>query len=215
MMTVWPQGTVSILIRVRLGTVNGMRIETGKEISAWAARALCDGYDGYNLRMLAGLDLDRYPGPLEATTLFSKVLSELRGSLPIEAELPRVDSDGVTFTSVRFVVPLPGGEVRVEGDGVDLSALWSGLEGLYPDELVVDPSPLEASATPHVVTFQSLYTCCALDVEVVREGDRVVWRRLGGEKTWPGFIAFPATLYEAEHRRARAERFMALGRLQS
>ena len=94
-------------------------------------------------------------------------------------------------------------EVVLLGAGENLVDRFSKkMMGLDPDQLLVEPCPLDASETPRIVTIGRCgcgeVGCGSVEVEIRRENAAVKWRSLDS----PLEIQFDGSQYEAEIERA-------------
>jgi hypothetical protein len=96
-------------------------------------------------------------------------------------------------------------EVRFFGDDEDIIALrWNDMIGLDPDDILLPPCPLNATAEPHRATIArcncGVVGCGSIDVEVKRSSESVDWT-WGNANSKKG-IRFVARNYDAEVERA-------------
>jgi hypothetical protein len=97
-------------------------------------------------------------------------------------------------------------EVCLRSDGQDLIARFdNSMIGLDPDDILVAPSPLQASATPHTATIGrcdcGVVECGSVEVLISREGSTVCWSSPHSATS----IRFDAAQYAAELERALAD----------
>jgi hypothetical protein len=95
-------------------------------------------------------------------------------------------------------------EVRLLGDDDELiDRFWEGMIGLDPDDILLEPSPIRASAAPHSATVArcdcGVISCGSVEVMVRSEGDKVLW--VEGDRT----LRFRAEQYAAELHRAQVD----------
>ena len=97
-------------------------------------------------------------------------------------------------------------EVLLLGDGRDLvRSIASGMMGLDPDDILVEPTLLHVDAKPRRATIGRCdcgeVGCGSVEVEVSRQGETVVWSTQPRGQTF----SFDAQQYEAEVVRAVAD----------
>ena len=97
-------------------------------------------------------------------------------------------------------------EVCLLADGQDLIARFeSDLMGLDPDDILIEPSPLQASDTPHTATVGrcdcGIVGCGSVEVLISREGSTVRWSSTDSVTN----VRFDAAQYDAELARALAD----------
>ena len=98
-------------------------------------------------------------------------------------------------------------EVLFIADGVDIIARhWSGMMGLDPDDILVEPCELRGGISPLAVTIArcncGVIGCGSVDVEIRRSQDQVVWECSDQIADLPLRLYFLATAYDAEVERA-------------
>jgi hypothetical protein len=99
-------------------------------------------------------------------------------------------------------------EVRFVADDEDIIARrWNDMIGLDPDDILLTPCPLRATAEPHKVTVArcscGVIGCGSIEVEVARSSDSVEWT--WGNADSPEGMRFLATNYDVEVERALAD----------
>jgi len=105
------------------------------------------------------------------------------------------------------VVPSPATndhEVRLLGDGEELiDRFWDGMIGLDPNDILLEPCPIEPSAAGRKATVArcdcGVIGCGSVEVIVRSDGDKVLW--VEGDR----MLRFPAAAYEAEINRAQRD----------
>jgi hypothetical protein len=96
-------------------------------------------------------------------------------------------------------------EVRFFGDDEDIiSHFWNDMMGLDPDDILLTPCPLHATAEPHKATVArcscGVIGCGSIDVEVTRSSESVDWT--WGNANSHEVLRFVSTNYDAELKRA-------------
>lgn len=187
------------------------------EVVDAAALCLADGIDSPSLRLLAGASPHR--STAEIQSLVASTLSEL--GLPAPGALPHtqaIGSDGriavrLPCDTIRFEVvstepALPGHEVLVHVNGVEMTRIGAGM-GMDPFGLLLPENLLAATTTPRRVGIArcgcGTYGCGATDVVIVRAHDAVHWD-WELEAPLPAGVTFPAEAYDAEVARMGADR---------
>lgn len=94
-------------------------------------------------------------------------------------------------------------EVRLESDNGDLITRFAdGLIGMDPDDLLIEPSPLQAGPLPNTVTIGrcdcGVVGCGSVDVTIRRNAGVVTWTT----QERPIGVSFDADQYDAEVERA-------------
>ena len=96
-------------------------------------------------------------------------------------------------------------EVRFFVDDVDVIARWwSGMMGLDPDDILVDPCGLLGRDSPVTIARCScgVVGCGSVEVEIRRSQDQVVWECASRIADEPLRLGFLARSYDAEVERA-------------
>lgn len=99
-------------------------------------------------------------------------------------------------------------EVRFFGDGDDIIArFWDDMMGLDPDDILVEPCPLDASSKPHKATVArcscGVIGCGSIEVNIERSPVDIKW--FWGEAGSPQALSFLAASYDEELRRALSD----------
>jgi len=110
------------------------------------------------------------------------------------------------YHDFKLVIRPSDHQVRFIADGIDLiDQFWSGMIGLDPDPLLLDPCTLKADATPHLASVARCscgeVSCGSLDVEIRKVAKRVVWT----ERFRQRVFSFDAVVYDAEVSRVIAD----------